>query len=126
MLEFALIVPLLFLLLVGIVEGGWALAQTLEIRHGAREAARLAAVDFGDEAAIAVEVCDRMSLPTQNPSITLTEVAAADPAVKADVSINLDPLTGLLGGLFSGAVSASVEMRLEAAPSWADSTTPCP
>ena len=44
----ALVAPFLLLLLFGIIEFAWVFGQNLSVTHGAREGARLAAVDFGD------------------------------------------------------------------------------
>ena len=45
MVEFAIAAPLLFLLLFGIIDFGWAFSQNLDVKHAAREGARLAAVN---------------------------------------------------------------------------------
>lgn len=58
--EFAILAPLLILLLLGIVEFGWLFGQFNDVRHGAREGARFAAVNQGDETAIRDHVCDAM------------------------------------------------------------------
>ena len=41
-IEFAIAAPLLFLLLFGIIDFGWAFSQNLDVKHAAREGARLA------------------------------------------------------------------------------------
>ena len=46
LVEFAILAPLLIMLLFGIIEFAWIFAQNLDVRHGAREGARLAAVNF--------------------------------------------------------------------------------
>ena len=43
--EFAIVAPLLFLLLFGIIDFGWAFSQNLDVKPAAREGARLAAVN---------------------------------------------------------------------------------
>ena len=48
LVEFAVVLPLLILLVFGIMEAGWLFAQQVEIRNAAREGARLAVVDFPD------------------------------------------------------------------------------
>ena len=60
MLEFAIVLPLLLVLLFGIIEAAWAFNQQLEVRHGAREGARLVAVNAGTDLIVAGEVRDRM------------------------------------------------------------------
>ena len=42
----ALVAPVLILLLLGIVDFGWAFSENLDVRHGAREASRLVAVNY--------------------------------------------------------------------------------
>jgi hypothetical protein len=58
LVEFAVLVPLLVLLIFGIIEFGWIFGQYNDIRHAAREGARFAAVDAASAAAIAQRVCD--------------------------------------------------------------------
>src|SRR5688572_1770500 len=62
LVEFALIAPLFFLLIFGIIEFGWGFYQKIDVRHGAREGARLAAVDFGggNVNTLVAEICGRM------------------------------------------------------------------
>ena len=62
LVEFAVILPLLVMLIFGVIEASWAFAQHNDVRHGAREGARLSAVDHGTLPQIGQEVCDRMDL----------------------------------------------------------------
>ena len=71
MVEFAIIVPVLALLLFGVIEFGWAFSQNLDVRHGAREGSRLAAVNYGTATAIRDEVCTRMSKSSGGTSVSL-------------------------------------------------------
>jgi hypothetical protein len=50
MVEFAIAAPLLFVLVFGIIDFGWAFSQNLDLKHAAREGARLAAVNEADGA----------------------------------------------------------------------------
>jgi Flp pilus assembly protein TadG len=43
--EFAIVAPVLFVLIFGIIDFGWAFSQNLDLRQAAREGARLAAVN---------------------------------------------------------------------------------
>ena len=45
LVEMALLTPFLVLLLLGMIEFGWLFAQNLDIKHGAREAARMLSVN---------------------------------------------------------------------------------
>ena len=76
LVEFAILAPLLVMLLFGIIEFAWIFAQNLYVRHGAREGARLAAVNFpagvnnggartaANRPALVNETCGRMDLAT--------------------------------------------------------------
>src|SRR5690606_23570198 len=63
--EFAFLVPLLILLLCGIIEVGWLFTQNLDVRHGAAEAARLAAVDGEIDT-----VCERLDVAASGARVT--------------------------------------------------------
>ena len=110
--------PLLIVMVFGIVEAGWALSQRLEIQHGTREAARLVAVDYGSDAEVAAEVCDRMNFTGDS---TTTEITIAMPggdevgdAAAVTVGASYDSLTGLLDFAFDGAsLESSIDIRLE-------------
>lgn len=128
LLEFALIAPLLFFILFGLIEASWAFSQQLEIRHGARETVRLAATDYGDLDTIVAEGCRRMDFTTGGAQVTLasTGVAIGD-SVRVTVRAPLQALTGVLDPFFGGlTVASSAEMRIERTPSWSDGIRPCP
>ena len=57
LIEFAILTPLLVLLLLGIIEFGWLFGQFNDVRHATREGARFAAVNGGTENDIAARVC---------------------------------------------------------------------
>ncbi len=118
LVEFAIILPLLIVLLFGIMEASWAFAQVNDVRHGAREGARLAAVDFGTTAAIRTEVCDRMDRTSASPiSVTLdtvSGVAYRGSTAHIQVDLTYVSLTGVLDTVFGGSVfSTDIEFRLE-------------
>lgn len=119
LVEFAIVLPLLLVLLFGIIEASWAFAQQNDIRHGAREGARLAAVDGGDVTAIALEVCDRMDVvyPASTPQVTLTPISADSTRGglgEITVETTFDSLTGFLDWVFGGIqLESTVEFRLE-------------
>ena len=118
LVEFAIILPLLIVLLFGIMEASWAFAQVNDLRHGAREGARLAAVDFGSTAAIRTEVCDRMDR-TGASTITVTLAPIAGAGSRGDtaqigVALTYSSLTGVLDTVFGGSVfNTNIEFRLE-------------
>ncbi len=128
LVEFAMVLPLLIVLLFGVIEASWTFAQMNDVRHGAREGARAAAVDVGDlcgVGGIGELVTDRMDivLPTQNVNVILTP-GATNPAnpgegsvggsAQITVTADLKTLTGLLDPFFGGKTLAStIEFRLE-------------
>lgn len=114
LIEFALIMPLLILLILGIVDAGWAFFQNLEVRHGAREASRLAAVDYGTEAQIIAETCVRMSNPGSivNVNVSSTGTAIGD-KVTVVVTRAHSSLTGILPFFDNLTLNSTVETRLE-------------
>jgi Flp pilus assembly protein TadG len=93
LVEFAIMAPLLILLLLGIVEFGWVFAQNNDVRHGAREGARFAAVDAGNNAAIRTYVCQTME--GLSAGITTLEVG-------------VDQGSGIRGGTGSITVRATI------------------
>jgi hypothetical protein len=142
MVEFALLMPLLFLLLFGIIEFGWLYSQNLDVRHGAREGVRLAAVNFpegpppnsgvrsdANQLALIAEICSRMQA-ADNVTIELTSAGnVGDPATGTVVGAG-QTLTGFLDFLLPSTINlnSTVEIRLEQDATWTSTTAPvaCP
>lgn len=125
LVEFALVLPLLLTIIFGLIEMSWAFAQTNDVRHGAREGARAAAVDIGDVDAIGQAVCDRMDIvqPTQDIDVILTPVSASpsEPGegsvgalAQISVTADLKTITGFFDPLLGGkTITSTIEFRLE-------------
>jgi Flp pilus assembly protein TadG len=116
--EMALVVTLLLVVLFGIIEFSWAFAQQNDVRHGAREGARAAAVDTGDTANIGQLVCDRMDIvnPADGVTVVLTPVSADGATgglATIRVEANIQTLTGFFDTILSHKVSSEVEFRTE-------------
>lgn len=120
LIEFALIAPLLLLLLFGIIEFGWKFGQFNDVRHAAREAARYAAVDAGDNAAIRGVVCD--SLDGMQAGITEVRVALTDgssglrgesASIRVEVSVDSLSNAPLISDLLPTQLASDIEFRLE-------------
>jgi hypothetical protein len=126
LVEFAIVAPLFFLLIFGIVEFGWGFYQKIDVRHGAREGARLAAVDFGggDIDDLVAEICDRMDASsTDGVDIAITKGGSGD--IGDDVTIRvqkrLDTLTGFLDPFIGNALlDSEIKTRLEQDASYAN------
>lgn len=135
MVEMAILLPLFALMLFGTIEASWAFAQANDVRHGAREGARLAAVDYGTVADIGAEVCNRMDLADGAITVTLTPDALDDGSrgSKGQITVSM-PYTGLTGTMdqwFGGASFTSdiyfiTELpRSSAGQWWAGGTHTC-
>lgn len=120
LVEFALILPLLLVLLFGIIEAAWAFNQQLEVRHGAREGARLVAVNAGDDDFVAAEVCDRMHFSGDVAATTVNiGTTGSDIGDVATVTIvaPYNGLTGFFSGIFGSVQFTSIaDIRLEQEP----------
>ncbi len=120
LLELAVVLPLLLVLLFGIIEAAWAFNQQLEVRHGAREGARLVAVNYGTDVEVTAEVCNRMHFSGDEAATEIT-IATAGTAIGDSATVTIvapyDGLTGFLDGVFGGSsLTSIVEIRLEQVP----------
>jgi Flp pilus assembly protein TadG len=142
LVEFALLAPLLLLLLIGLVEFGWLFAQNLDVRHGAREGARLAAVNYpegpepnsgsrsdANRDALIAEVCTRMQTPT-DADVSISSPGSVGDAATVTVSTPGETLTGFIDFLLPPSLSlnSTVQIRLEQAATWTNTSGPqsCP
>ena len=134
LVEFAVLAPLLLILVLGIVEFGWLFGQFNDVRHGAREGGRWAAVDGGPSVdptnqEIADYVCTAMD--GLDAGMTLIEVsllqldgpdAGTDIGVgdtgRLNVRVEVSSLSNvpLITGFLPAELSATVEVRLEQVP----------
>lgn len=121
LVEFAIIAPLLFLLIFGIMEFGWTFYQLNDVRQGAREAARLAAVNYRTSAVsgstqtqqIVDEVCNRMEEGSIDMTIALNGTTVGD-AVAVTIEREYKPLTGFLKSIYNPrSINSTVKTRLE-------------
>lgn len=128
LVEFALIMPLLLLLILGIVEFGFLFAQFNEVRHGAHEGARLAAVD---DANLTDNTCDAMSLggPVDVDFTAIGTDAGDQGSVTVTLTVNSLSGLGLVGVFLPNTVSNTANFKLEQpATNWgsASDVSPCP
>ena len=132
LVEFALVAPLLFLLLFGMIDFGWLFAQNLDVRHGAREGARLAAVNFpegpepnsgvrsnANRDALVAETCARMQTPA-NAGVTIVSNGSVGDSATVTVTAPGDTLTGFINFLIPSSLTlnSTVQIRLEQAATW--------
>ena len=115
LVEFAFIMPLLVLLLVGIVEFGWGVAQQIDVRHKARETLRLAIVDepVGD---IRDRACETdIIASTDITEILVTTGVDQGSEISVLIRANIRQLSGLFSAFWGPmpTVSSEVVGRVE-------------
>lgn len=83
-LEFAIVVPVLLILLFGMLEYGFVFQAQLAVTHAAREGARMAAVDDWDpglveDRAFPLKAADGLSVSLSNPDAESVQVTVTYP-----------------------------------------------
>lgn len=110
LIEFALVLPILLTLVLGIAEFGFALATELDVRHGAREGSRLVAVGTPD----INRVCDAM---TFDNGVVVTFTGGGDVGDPATTTVTAPAvtLTGFFGWIpgWPLPLSGEVQSRIE-------------
>lgn len=116
LVEFALLAPFLMLLLLGIIEFGYLFGEYNDVRHGAREGARLAAVNAGNNSYLHTQTCDSMDLTT-SVSVQFTDGASGDIGDTGSIVVKATPQPlsglGLIGAFLPSNLESEVEFRLE-------------
>ena len=132
LVEFALIMPLFFLLVFGIIEFGAAYAQQLDTTHGARELSRLVAVNYPwgsvppgaqspaeQSAVISAQVCTRMSFAKGAKTTMTYEGASRGDTATVTVRKPITQITGFFRAILDNMrTSSTVEVRLEQDATW--------
>lgn len=128
MVEFAILGLLLFTLILGLIDFGWAFSQNLSVKHAAREGARLASVnaetDAGTQAAnctaLITLIKNRVSseLSTSNPGFNVSfSVTGGSGTIgdtgKVTVTYPLSSLSGFTKALIGGTMTSTVQFRFE-------------
>lgn len=115
LVEFAIMLPLLLLLLLGIIEFGWGVAQQIDVRHKARETLRVAIVDQ-PVADIVARACQNDIVKGSDVTEVLMETSVAEgTAAAVTITANVQQITGFFG-VFWGptpTISSRVEGRVE-------------
>lgn len=132
LVEFAVVAPLLILLIFGIVEFGWLFAQMNEIRHVAQEGARWGAVSWPDGVDAGSDVSwsdlhDRACGAANLPGTTTVSVdgspGAGTKGATASISVTatVQPLTGIpiITTFLPTTLTNTATFRLERAAEWA-------
>lgn len=131
LVEFALVAPFLFLLIFATIDFGWAFGQHLDVRHGAREGARLAAVNYqggGDQTtALVAEICSRMDADGTVRVIVDPGTTLSGDTLTVTVRRPVDTLTGFVDFALDGrTLSSTVTARIEQSATWTAADRACP
>lgn len=137
LVEFALLAPLLIILVMGIIEFGWLFAQMNEIRHVAQEGARWGAVshpevdgigseDWGD---LSARACAAANLPS---GTTVAVTGSEGGGTKGDtatvtVTAMVESLSNLplITTFLPTTLTNTATFRLEQPAKWIGGSTTC-
>ena len=118
LVEFALIIPIVILILMGILEFGVMLNSYLTIANSSREAARLGSVGAND-----IEICARIlelspNLETSNISVDITPLdinRKHGESVTVNITYQYNIINPLIGAIVNNVVPLNVHttMRVE-------------
>ena len=127
LVEFALLMPLLLLLVLGMVEFGFLFGEFNEVRHGVHEGARLAAVD---DANLVTNTCNTMGLADQvDVQFVDSTTGSAGEIGTVTVTATVGSLSGVafIGVFLPPTITESADFNLEQDSSnWGNSITTCP
>lgn len=133
LVEFAFILPIFVLFVFGAIDLGWAFAQNLDVKQGAREGGRIVAVNGGTGTGTAqcqsLQTQIRSQTQELNPAsltvlLSFTDSngnGAKDIGDLAQVTVKypLSSLSGLSTAFLSGSMQSRVSVRLEQPGTWA-------
>lgn len=86
LVEFAMVLPILILLVFGVIEFGRGYNTRSTITHAARESVRVAALDSGDPVATAVAAANQLN--AADISVTVTPAGTCTPGDPVTVTID--------------------------------------
>jgi Flp pilus assembly protein TadG len=124
MVEFALITPLLILLLCGIIDFGWIFGNQMMLNNAGRDTTRYMAINYDTlgadkDAAATTYLTDRLGPGTHNNfdvAVALTNDTNGDPKVTVSAFYDLPFLTPLLSTILGQPdirIDTAATMRLE-------------
>jgi hypothetical protein len=142
LVEFALVLPLLTMLVFGIVDFGWAFSQNIDLRNAAREGGRLAAVNAGTGADATARRNDLIAqIKARSPELEDSQTAVyialqdddgdGDPGERGETVVvciryPLRSITGITDRFLAAALTTKTVMRMEQVASFTSggSTSP--
>ena len=133
LVEFAFILPIFVLFVFGVIDLGWAFAQNLDVKQGAREGGRIVAVNGGTGTGTAQCQSLQTQIRSQTQELNAASLTvllgftdsngngAKDVGDLAQVTVRypLSSLSGLSTAFLSGTMQSRVSVRLEQPGTWA-------
>jgi Flp pilus assembly protein TadG len=121
MVEFALILPLLILLLCGIIDFGWIFGNQITMNNASREAARFMAINYDSDKTLeqnetVAEGIMQARLSTMDDASLVVTLAVSGDTVTVSAAYPLPILTPLLSTILGDDtinIDSSTSMRLE-------------
>jgi len=118
LVEFALVLPILMLIILGIVEFSWAWLQTNTATSAAREAARVAAVTTSPYSTAAAEarartVLQNAGIDSGAATVTISAPDAATQQITVTVQFQYHSITGFIPGLNGITLQGTTSIRWE-------------
>lgn len=113
LVEFALVVPIFVLIVLGIFDVGRAVFNYSTVANAAREGAREAVVNQDAVAVRAAAKDAGIGLGLTDADITLAPCAAQDCPYSVTVTYDYEPVTPLIGPLFNPTLSSTAVMPVE-------------
>ncbi len=111
--EFALIVPLFILIILGLFDAGRAVYAYNTAANAARSAARVAIVNQDPDAIRAEARQQTPGLGLSDADITLTPCSTWNCTYSVTVQVPYTPVTPLLGSIFHPTISSTASMPVE-------------
>jgi Flp pilus assembly protein TadG len=132
LVEFAFILPIFVLFVFGIIDFGWAFAQNLDVKQGAREGGRILAVNgaggTGTTQCQNIQTAVKARTQELNAGQVKVLLSFADANANGSKDIGelgtvvvrypLSSLSGISGAFLSGTMQSTVTMRLEQPGTW--------
>lgn len=107
--EFALILPLLILLIFGMIDFGWLFYNKIEVNNASREGARYAAIHWNEADYVTDTENLVYSFTSGSPAVTVT---AGSTEVTVKVSKNVTVLTGVTSTFLGSTVNLSSDCTM--------------
>lgn len=122
LVEFALIAPIFFLIVFGLIDGGRAIYAYSTVANAARVGARAAIVNQDPVAVRDAAVAEAVGLGLTGtvcgadlcgPDITYVSCAEENCTITVTVSYDYEPVAPMLGAIFNPTIESTAEMVIE-------------